>query len=55
MDAFGRLSSVRVVGFALALEGQLFHLSAFSRSGADGHSRTRMNRFTQRRNHAERI
>ena len=51
----GRLSSLRIVGFALALEGQLFHLSAFSRSGAGDHSRTRMNRFTQRLNHAERI
>jgi hypothetical protein len=50
----GRLSSVRVVGFALALEGQVLHLSAFSRSGAEGSSRTRMHRFSQRRSHAER-
>lgn len=50
----GRLSSIRVVGFALALEDQVLHLSAFSRSGAEGHSRTRMHRYTQRRGHAER-
>ncbi len=51
----GRLSSDAVIGFALALEGRVLHLSVFSRRGETdrGPLRTRMARYTTRRRHAE--
>jgi hypothetical protein len=50
----GRLSSSRVVGFALALEKGVLHLSAFSKTSGNRTTTSRMNRFTARRRHMER-
>jgi len=51
----GRLASDAVIGFALALEGKVLHLSVFSRKGetSQGPLRTRMARYTTRRRHTE--
>ena len=51
----GRLASDTVIGFALAYEDRVLHLSVFSRKGETdrGPLRTRMARYTTRRRHAE--
>ncbi len=51
----GRISSDAVIGFALAFEDRVLHLSAFSRKGARGihGKRSPMARYTTRRRHAE--
>ena len=50
-----RISSDKVIGFALALEDRVIHLSAFSRQGAGGNPgrRSRMASYSARRRHAE--